>query len=89
MTCKKFTYTKAGGAVSQRTVLVLKEPSKNVFGIDATELSRQSLEEFLSAAEKIDAAHKLAIAGLMDEYDLNHGFRQFIPENMSNVEIIK
>ena len=65
-----FTYTKANGDVSDRSLVVLRRPSANYFGIDVTQANEDTVEalvEFLEQ-QKSHLENELAELGLRLNY---------------------
>jgi hypothetical protein len=85
MIIKQFTYTKASGEVSERVVLQLVSPAKNMSGIDISALSEEDQARFAGAWNALLDDYRAETDMLLDEYDLNHGYRQFDPAKMSNI----
>lgn len=83
----KFKYTKDSGEVSERTVIVTVEPTKNLSGIDISEMEDHS--QVVALLEEIEAANKEHLEKLKElykKYDVQYRYRQFKPENISNKE---
>lgn len=85
MKVKEFTYTKANGEVSQRTLFVTQEPKTNVAGYDVSSLDFDEYAQVAMEFSEMLSRHKVELAELAAKYDLTHNYRQFIPDNMSNV----
>ena len=81
----EFTYTKADGSQSRRAVIELVTPTKHVEGIDVTSLSEDEFASFTQAMSALKTAQHNETMSLLDTYDLNHNYRKFIPEQMSDV----
>ena len=82
-----FTYTKADGKQTNRVLMSYTEPNKFFEGTDVSELSDIAQVEF---ALKMDEAHKEyldKITQIRNEFDLNHSYRRFYPENMTNIVV--
>lgn len=83
-----FNYTKEANDVSSRVYVPMVTPgAKNYFGIDITELSVEDQSQFAEEMRKIDAVRVAAVEKLMREYDIEHNFRSFVPEKMSDIEV--
>ena len=80
-----FNYTKADGKVSHRVLAVSNEPTKNYSGTDISELDTDAQVDYLMAVNAAKNAYLEALKSINDKFDLNHNYRQFNPENMSNV----
>ncbi len=87
MKLANFKYIKANGSKSERTLAVTMEPCKFVEGIDITELSHDELAEFVNEYSHIVDVFKTHQQQIIDKFDINHRYRRFIPEQMSDVEI--
>jgi hypothetical protein len=81
----EFTYTKADGSQSRRAIIELVTPTKHVEGIDVTSLSEDEFASFTQAMSALKTAQHNETMSLLDTYDLNHNYRKFIPEQMSDV----
>lgn len=81
----EFTYTKANGSQSRRAIIELVTPTKHVEGIDVTSLSEDEFASFTQAMSALKTAQHNETMSLLDTYDLNHNYRKFIPEQMSDV----
>lgn len=85
MKIKEFTYTKANGDTSKRTLVELVCPTTVYEGIDVSELSDDDFAEFvtkLNQQEKVIQEMRMA---LYAEFDLTHNYRRFSTERMSDV----
>lgn len=83
-----FKYTKKANDVSDRVYVPMVTPgTKNYFGIDITELDTEKQGQFAEEVRKIDSIQWEAIEKLMREYDIEHNFRSFVPEKMSDIEV--
>lgn len=85
MKIKEFTYTKANGETSQRTLLELVEPSEHVEGIDLSELDYNTYAEAIQELKLFEDFVYQKRMELYKQYDLNHKYRKFIPSKMTNV----
>jgi hypothetical protein len=85
MKVKEFTYKKANGEVSQRTVLELVSPTEHVEGIDVTSLDMDSYAAFVEQLKLIEDELYARRLTLYSDFDLKHNYRRFVPSNMSNV----
>jgi hypothetical protein len=81
----EFTYTKADGTKSKRAIIELVTPTKHIEGIDVTNLSEDEFASFTQAISNLKTAQHNETMSLLDTYDLNHNYRKFIPEQMSDV----
>lgn len=83
----EFTYTKANGETSKRAIIELVTPTSHVEGIDVSTLSEDDFASFTQAMSQLKTAQHNETMSLLDTYDLNHNYRRFIPENMSDITI--
>lgn len=81
-----FQYTKKDNKTSDRTLLVLSEPTSNIAGIDLSELSPEQAADFARLYEQMHDAFLIRAKALQASFDLTHSYRQFIPAQMSQVE---
>lgn len=84
---EEFTYTKANGDTSRRAVIVTSTPSNKVAGYDTTELDNDSFSDFLIEFNALLDRQKQEFAELIAKHDLKHNYRQFIPDNMSDITV--
>ena len=82
----EFTYTKTGGDVRNRAVIVTQEPTKLLSGIDVSALPEADFALFTQEMSALKNRQHQEIMDLMEKHDLKHNFRQFTPEKMSNVQ---
>jgi hypothetical protein len=81
-----FSYKKkSNNEVSERLLMVLKEPEKDFSGIDLSELEVNDALQFVHKYELLQEEFLKAAKQLQAEYDLTHNYRKFLSENMSNV----
>ncbi len=85
MTITTFTYTKADGKISNRVLAGVSKPNKFVSGTDVTELPQEQQVLYAMAIQEAKTAYLEAIKVINDKFDVNHNFRQFKPECMTNV----
>lgn len=85
MKIKEFTYTKANGDVSKRTLIVTREPRTNIAGIDVTALDFEDYASFIVEVDILLCKQFDEMKELTAKYDLTHNYRQFTPANMSDV----
>lgn len=85
MEFKDFTYVKPGNKTSERTLLVLGQPSKNYFGIDMSDMLTDDFARFSEKYNTLQREYKESVAKLMADFDLTHNYRQFDPEKMQDV----
>lgn len=80
-----FKYTKADGTVSDRVLLVSAEPSKLFAGTDITSLDMDDQVMYVLEIKRLRELYLDAVREVNDEFDLNHNFRQFSPDRMSDM----
>lgn len=80
----EFQYTKANGDSSQRAVIELQQPSKHFEGIDVTELPEAEFALFVNEYRQLKQAQHEATLQLLAQHDLQHNYRRFLPEQMTN-----
>lgn len=80
----EFNYTKANGDVSQRAVIELQPPSKHFEGIDVSQLDTDSFALFVQEFRQLKQAQHDAMMQLLQQHDLQHDYRRFVPERMTN-----
>jgi len=81
----EFTYTKADGSKSERAVVELVQPTKYVEGIDVTQMPEQEFADFCREFSLMKAAQHEETMRLLEQFDLKHNYRRFIPEQMQAV----
>lgn len=86
MKLMEFKYTKANGRVSFRALLVTQEPQKNFSGYDITEFDETEFAEFIEEYRQLKNKQYTEYQELIAKHDLKYNYRQFIPENMHNVQ---
>lgn len=85
MKLKEFTYKDRNGKITNRTVLVVEEPSDKMSAIDVSEQSDETIINFAIAYETARQTFLAQVKTLEKQYDLTHRFRQFFPDHMNNV----
>mgnify|MGYP000391432308 FL=1 len=85
MKIKEFTYTKANGDVSKRTLVELVSPSDSFEGIDVSELDMDTYAEFIAEMSAVEKQIYEMRNELYAKYDLKHNYRKFIPQRMTDV----
>lgn len=80
-----FTYTDSKGKNSERTVVMHVVPTKLYGGTDISELEPLEMALYVEALDKLKTAYALAVDRLQIDLDLKHRYRQFKPEQMTNV----
>lgn len=81
----EFTYTKTDGSKSERAVVELVQPTKYVEGIDVTQMPEQEFADFCREFSLMKAAQHEETMRLLEQFDLKHNYRRFIPEQMQAV----
>lgn len=81
----EFTYTKTDGSTSQRSVIELVQPTKFFEGIDVSKMLEDEFAHFCSEFSKMKAAQHEETIALLEQFDLKHNYRRFIPEQMGSV----
>lgn len=82
----EFTYTKSDGTISNRAVIELVQPTKFFEGIDVSQLPEDEFAHFCSEYSKMKAAQHSETVALLEQFDLKHNYRRFIPEQMGSVQ---
>lgn len=85
MKLQEFVYRDRNGKVSNRTVLVVQEPSNKISAIDVSEQSDENIVNFALGYEALRQAFLAQVGALEKQYDLTHRFRQFFPDQMTGV----
>lgn len=85
MKLMQFTYTKTGGDVSHREIIVTQEPTQLVAGIDISELPETEFEAFTREMRELKNRQHEEMIQLVSKHDLKHNYRQFTPSKMANV----
>ena len=80
-----FSYTKKGGAVSDRTLLALVVPGDKYAGIDLSELDPADAAAFAKRAKELNQEYIEAMFELQSEFELLHSYRQFLASGMTDV----
>lgn len=81
----EFTYTKQDGTKSQRAVIELVQPTKYIEGIDVTQMPESEFAMFCQEYSAMKAAQHEETLALLNQFDLKHNYRRFIPEQMASV----
>lgn len=87
MKIMEFTYQKANGSITDRSVMVMSQPQEYIEGIDMSELDVEAQVEFVEEFNKLQDEFRQKQLLLMQKHDLLNRFRKFIPDNMSNVTV--
>lgn len=85
MKLKEFTYKDRNGKITNRTVLVVQEPSEKMSAIDVSDQTDETIVNFALAYETARKTFLAQVQTLEKEFDLKHRFRQFFPDEMNNV----
>jgi len=85
MKIKEFTYTKPNGDVSQRAVIELVSPTEHMEGIDVTELDQDQYAIFIEQLRELEGEMYKRRLELYADFDLQHNYRRFLPQRMTNV----
>ena len=80
-----FDYCDAKGRKTTRTVAIHTLPTTLYGGTDISELEPADMAQYVIELDKLKTAYASAVAKLNEDFDLNHRFRQFKPEQMTNV----
>jgi hypothetical protein len=81
----EFTYTKADGTESKRAVLPLVGPTKFVEGIDVSQMPEDEFVVFCRDFSALKSAQHEQTMAMLEQFDLKHNYRRFIPEQMSDI----
>ncbi len=81
----EFTYTKSDGSKSERAVVELVQPTKYVEGIDVSLMPEDDFARFCAEFSAMKAAQHSETVALLEQFDLKHNYRRFIPEQMQMV----
>ncbi len=87
MQVKSFTYTKATDTISDRTVLVISEPSTLLKALDISELDDET--QAVAAVEfgRLHDEYLQKLEVFKKEFDLTKSFRSFDSTKMSNITV--
>lgn len=85
MKLKSFVYQDLKGKITNRTVLVVQEPTDKMSGIDVSEHDDETIVEFALAYEAAKQAFLAQVAALEKQYEMQHRYRQFFSDNMQEV----
>lgn len=81
----EFTYTKADGSKSNRAVVELVQPTKYVEGIDVSQMPEGEFADFCREFSALKTAQHQETMAMLEQFDLKHNYRRFIPEQMESV----
>lgn len=85
MKIKEFTYTKANGDRSRRTLIELVSPCDSYEGVDVSELSDDDFAEFVKQLNDLESMISEMRNNLYARFDLKHNYRRFSPQRMTDV----
>lgn len=84
----KFTYTKKNGEVSERVGLLVSSPNKNYGVLDISDYTAEEQSELDTQFKLYQARKAELLAQLDEEFNIPKSFKNFVPECMSDVEVI-
>ena len=82
----EFVYTKQDGSKSDRAVIELVQPTKFVEGIDVSQMPTDEFATFCREFSQLKLAQHEQTMALLEQFDLKHNYRRFIPEQMESVK---
>ena len=82
-----FTYTKADGNVTSRTLMGYTEPTAFYEGTDVSNISPTAQAEYAVAADKLHTKYLSALASLRNEFDINHSYRRFTASKVTDISV--
>lgn len=85
-TIYSFTYVDAKGKSTQRTLLAHVVPSTMYAGTDISELSEETMGLYSAEVDAAKDRFHRELEAINAKFDVNHRYRQFKPENMSNIQ---
>ena len=85
MTILTFDYTKSDGKKSKRVLLVTGEPSQLFSGADISSLEPADQVAYSNALAAAKTEWLTRVSEINAEFDMNYSFRQFKPDNMTNI----
>lgn len=80
-----FTYTKADGSTSERTLFAMVTPGNKYSGIDMTMMEPNDAAAFAQAAAAVYEEYLEKLEALKQEFDVKHNYRQFLESGVSKV----
>ncbi|HEY9706380.1 MAG TPA: hypothetical protein V6C58_28345 [Allocoleopsis sp.] len=80
-----FTYTKDSGDVSERTLLAMVTPNNYYAGIDMSDIDDVQAMNFVHEAKIVHEEYLEKLRTLQHKFDLKHSYRQFKPQNMTDI----
>jgi hypothetical protein len=87
MNLLEFTYKKADGTVSKRAAIPLFGPTKFVEAIDVSQMPQDEFADFCREFSALKAVQHEETMAMLNQFDLKHNYRRFIPEQMSDVVV--
>lgn len=81
----EFNYTKPTGDTSQRAVIEMVAPAQHFEGVDVSGMPEDEFALFTQAYRELKNAQHEATMHLLEQFDLKHNYRRFVPDRMSNV----
>lgn len=82
-----FKYTKSDGSTTERVLLPFTTPGKMYAGMDISELDTEDQAFYITEVEKAKAEYTEKLAQIARDFDMQHRYRQFKEENMSDVKV--
>jgi hypothetical protein len=83
-----FTYTKADGSSSERTLFAMVTPGNKYAGIDMTMMEPNEAAGFAQEAEALRLEYIMKLTSLQEKYDVKHNYRQFLESGVSKINKI-
>lgn len=81
-----FTYEKSDSSISERTLMVLKEPNEKYYaGIDLSELDPTVAAQFVTDYNTLHEEFLAKAVELQKKYDLKYKYRQFLVSGMRDI----
>lgn len=80
-----FTYTKADGSTSERTLFAMVTPGNKYAGIDMTMMEPNEAAAFAQAAGEAYEEYLSKLEVLKAEFDVKHNYRQFLESGVSKI----
>jgi hypothetical protein len=83
MKINQFTYTKASGDISKRTIIELVTPNTHVEGIDISGLDTSSQIALVKELNELETEISSMRLKMYQKYLVSDKYRRFTPERMS------
>ncbi len=80
-----FKYTKSNGKQSDRVIVPISSPSKNVFGIDISELSQEEQATFAVQVGEARIKYMDEVNSIMAQFDVSTMYRNFLADKMGDI----